>query len=266
VTADGDIGGVMRWIPRLPGLGDWGRVVDWRRAQLASLRRQVEVHTRSELTGDDVLAYGAAIVVVATGARWAADGLNPFSAGPLPGIEHVRALTPEQVMVEGAPLEEGTPVTVLDCEGYFVGAGLAERTALAGHPTTLVTPFEPAAPWCDQTLEGPRLRARLAELGVVVRSSTMPSDARDLGSETVILATQRVSNDGLALALEHRRAEWATSGVELVVSTGDCVAPRLIADAIFDGHRVGREIDSGDPSRALPWLRERPLVAAPPSA
>ncbi len=48
--------------------------------------------------------------------------------------------------------------------------------------------------------------------------------------------------------------------MEAVHAIGDCVAPRLIADAIFDGHRLAREIDSPDPSRPLPYLRERPLV------
>jgi dimethylamine/trimethylamine dehydrogenase len=44
------------------------------------------------------------------------------------------------------------------------------------------------------------------------------------------------------------------------------VAPRLIADAIFDGHRLAREIDSPDPERPLPYLRERPLMAGTPAA
>jgi dimethylamine/trimethylamine dehydrogenase len=47
---------------------------------------------------------------------------------------------------------------------------------------------------------------------------------------------------------------------------GDCVAPRLIADAIWDGHRLGREIDSADPARPLPHLRERPGLEADPLA
>jgi dimethylamine/trimethylamine dehydrogenase len=47
-----------------------------------------------------------------------------------------------------------------------------------------------------------------------------------------------------------------------VYRIGDCVAPRLIADAIFDGHRLGREIDSPHPEQPLPYLRERPLVSA----
>jgi electron transfer flavoprotein alpha subunit len=44
---------------------------------------------------------------------------------------------------------------------------------------------------------------------------------------------------------------------------GDCVAPRLLAEAIFDGHRLAREIESADPDVALPYLRERPLQEPP---
>ncbi|MGH3267231.1 MAG: hypothetical protein ACRDNS_35210, partial [Trebonia sp.] len=46
-------------------------------------------------------------------------------------------------------------------------------------------------------------------------------------------------------------------GGPAVYAIGDCVAPRLIADCIFDGHRLAREIDSDDPRRPLPFRRER---------
>ena len=61
----------------------------------------------------------------------------------------------------------------------------------------------------------------------------------------------------------HDPAALAAAGVEALYRIGDCVAPRLIADAIFDGHRLAREIDSDDPSQPLPYLRERPLMTSP---
>jgi dimethylamine/trimethylamine dehydrogenase len=36
--------------------------------------------------------------------------------------------------------------------------------------------------------------------------------------------------------------------------------PRAIADVIFDGHRLGREIDSPDPSRPLDFIREHRVL------
>ena len=46
--------------------------------------------------------------------------------------------------------------------------------------------------------------------------------------------------------------------IEAVYRIGDCVAPRLIAECVFDGHRLAREIDSPDPRMPLPFLRELP--------
>jgi dimethylamine/trimethylamine dehydrogenase len=34
----------------------------------------------------------------------------------------------------------------------------------------------------------------------------------------------------------------------------------VVADAIFDGHRLAREIDSVNPAEPLPYRRERALV------
>ena len=44
--------------------------------------------------------------------------------------------------------------------------------------------------------------------------------------------------------------------IEALYRIGDCVAPRLIADCIFDGHRLAREIDTENPAVPLPYLRE----------
>ena len=67
-----------------------------------------------------------------------------------------------------------------------------------------------------------------------------------------MLVTQRRSDDALYHALVADPGD-----VEGVYRVGDCVAPRILADAIFDGHRLAREIDQPDPAVALPWLRER---------
>ena len=37
VEAEAEIGGRLRWTRRLPTLGDWGRIVDWRAIQLDKL-------------------------------------------------------------------------------------------------------------------------------------------------------------------------------------------------------------------------------------
>ena len=77
-----------------------------------------------------------------------------------------------------------------------------------------------------------------------------------------MLVTQRLSDDALYLDLTADPDALAEAGIDAVYRVGDCVAPRLIADAIFDGHRLAREIDGPDPAVALPYLRERPLIGA----
>src|SRR5262249_57715767 len=84
VEAEPEIGGRLRWTRRLPTLGDWGRIIDWRAVQLARLPG-VEVITGRRLRAADVLDYGAEVVVIATGSSWRADGTQPGYAGPMPG-------------------------------------------------------------------------------------------------------------------------------------------------------------------------------------
>jgi dimethylamine/trimethylamine dehydrogenase len=51
-----------------------------------------------------------------------------------------------------------------------------------------------------------------------------------------------------------------SEGVTGFYRIGDCVAPRLVADCIFDGHRLAREIDSENPEVPLPFKRERHVI------
>jgi dimethylamine/trimethylamine dehydrogenase len=266
VDAADEVGGLLRWVPRLPGLSEWGRLLDWRLGQLAQLPN-VEVETGAALDAAAVAASGADIVVVATGSEWAGDGRNGVTRGPLPGADAAlpHVLVPEQVMLAGKR-PPGERVVVYDCEGYYAGAGMAELLRGEGHDVELVTSCEKVAPLCDETLEGPLLRRHLHDMGVRmragaslaevaaggVRGETDLGDPFEIACDAVVLVTQRVSREALYLDVRGPR----------VYRIGDCVAPRLIADAIWDGHRLGREIDSPDPAFPLPHRRERPAVPA----
>jgi dimethylamine/trimethylamine dehydrogenase len=274
VDAASEPGGAMRWIPNLPGLGEWRRVVNWRVVQIAQLR-SLELICGSELDAGSVREYGAELVILATGARWASDGVSAAThaeiEGAQPGLPHL--LTPEQIMVQGRR-PPGERVVVYDADGYFMGAGIAELLAGEGHRVQLVTNFDQIAPTCDNTLEGPLLRQRLFDSGVMMRrgvtlNAVESGVARgrdefdqpvELAADGFVLVTQRRSDDALYRELVADPAALAAEGIGAVYRIGDCVAPRLIADAIFDGHRMGREIDTQDPSLPLPYLRERATV------
>ena len=274
VDAEPEIGGIVRWVPLLPGLGEWARVLNWRRIQLSKLRN-VEVVTGARLDARTVREYGAEIVVIATGARWAGNGLNRVTHEPVPGADaslpHV--LTPEQIMLEGkAP--PGERVVVYDGEGYFTATCLAEKLAVEGRRVELATCFDGIAPFSHETLEDAFVRRRLHDLrvgmhaGVTLRAIEPGRVAGEdefgepveLAADAVVLVTQRLSTEELYLELSSDREALAAEGVESLYRIGDCVAPQLIADAIFDGHRLAREIDAEDPAWPLPWKRERPLL------
>ena len=76
-------------------------------------------------------------------------------------------------------------------------------------------------------------------------------------ADGVVLVTQQVSDDALYRELVGDQAALAAAGIEAVYRIGDCLAPRMISEAIFDGHRLAREIDGPDPTIALSFDRER---------
>jgi dimethylamine/trimethylamine dehydrogenase len=268
-----EVGGHFRWVPRLPGLAEWIRVIDYRKTTAARLRNLAVVRNKY-LSAEDVLDYGARRVIVATGSHWASDGINFATQGPIPGadanLDHV--LTPEQIMAEGASVD-GDRVLIYDCEGYFVGVSLAERFALEGKQVSLVTPLDTPAPYLEYTGEGQLLIPRLHELGVQITVGHVIDAISDDGArghlgkhpptevawdaDAVVLVTQRVPNNDLYRTLAAEPNHLREAGIEELYRIGDCFAPRpQVADAIFDGHRLAREIDSDDPSRPLPWIRE----------
>jgi dimethylamine/trimethylamine dehydrogenase len=237
----------------------------------------VEWIPRTRLDAAAVRDYGAAIVIVATGSRWATDGLNSATHDAIPGADaslpHV--LTPEQLMLDGKR-PPGERVLVWDCEGYFVGTGLAERLALDGHSVDLATSLHVIAPYTDETLEGPQVRQRLHEVGVRqhrgvqlvevapggVRATNEFGEPFELEIDALVLVTQRLSDDALYHELVSDPDALAAEGIEAVYRIGDCVSPRIIAEAVFDGHRLAREIDADDPAGPLPYRRERLVLGS----
>jgi len=269
VEAAPDLGGHLRWMRRLPTLGGLGRVADWRITQLAKLDNVAVIPGR-RLTAADILDYGADIVIVATGASWRGDGLQPATHEPITGANASLpfVLTPEQIMTEDRK-PAGHHVVVYDCDGYLVGPGIAERLRLDGYAVTIVTPFDVVSPVSDDTLEGTFLRQHLHELGIAVRPgvivrSVSPDRAAgadqlgesvEIACDSVVMVTQRVSDAGLWDELAADPATTASAGIRGLYRIGDGVAPRMTAEAVFDGHRLAMEIDSVNPAVALPVNR-----------
>jgi dimethylamine/trimethylamine dehydrogenase len=277
VEAEDELGGAMRWIARLPGLGEWGRVVDYRRIQIQKLKN-LEFIPRTRLDATAVAEYGAEIVVMATGSRWAGDGLNGWTRDVIPGADASlpHCLTPEQVMVQGLR-PPGEHVLVYDCEGYFMGASLAEKLVRDGQRVTLVTPYPTVGPYMAFTTEAIYMHKLLRHLGVelvteqvlgrieagAVTGGTPSHPARSVwDADSVVLVTQRVSSDAIYRDLRSAPDRLEREGITGLYRIGDCIEPRLIAECIFDGHRLAREIDSDDPAKPRATIRENLVLGA----
>lgn len=159
-------------------------------------------------------------------------------------------------------------VIVYDTDGYLVGPAIAEQLAGEGFAVDYVSPFKSVAPsaW---SLDGGILRRHLRALGVREHLETRvlavsragveiadPFDELATLDAAIVLVTQRLSEDGLYRDLVDDPDALAAAGIAGVHRVGDCVTPRWLADAVFDGHRLAREIDDDDPDVPRPYRRE----------
>jgi dimethylamine/trimethylamine dehydrogenase len=160
-----------------------------------------------------------------------------------------------------------------------VAAGLADMLSSRGKRVTVMTHLPVFAPYTHLTLESTFFGRKLHEQGVSLMTNTLPArcapegvwahsvyateaEAQLYPADAIVLVTQRSSDTGLYRALKDLGPEaLAAEGVTGLFRIGDCVAPRIVAEAVFDGHRLAREIDSDDPAMPRPYLRERLVVS-----
>lgn len=274
VDAADAVGGLMRWVPRLPGLHEWGRFLDYRISQLERLPG-VQVILNTHLSADDVLEYGASTVIVATGAAWDPTGRGTYSPQAVPGaLDSGIVTTPDQVMTEGIEFS-GKKVVVFDADRYYMGQSITERIAAQGNQVVLVSSEQDVQGYMRLTGEGQPQIERLLALGVEIRPFSLVTDVDKGGvtvqdrltaaearvdADVVVMVTQRVPLADLYYDLESREHDLTEAGITKLVHIGDCLIPRPIADAAFDGHRVAREVESEDPNVPMRIIRERRVL------
>ncbi len=261
------LGGRVTRESRLPGLGAWVRVRDYRLNQLNKMQN-VQVLRGSRVTAGEVLEFGANRVVLATGSRWRRDGVGRANNRPIPGFEPPHCvLTPEDLM-DGAAITG--PVVVFDDDHYYLGAVFAEKLRAEGHEVVLVTPSDRVSAWTVNTLEQHAVQRRIMDLGIDVRTSrnvvefdgsqivlecTYTERRTTLRAAAIVTVTSRLPHDELANALNGNPESIAACGIVSITSIGDCLAPSTIAAAVYAGHRHAREFDRA-PGDGVPFQRE----------
>ena len=255
--AERDLGGRVSKESRLPGLAEWRRVRDWRVSQLGKLDN-VEVFPESTMSAADVFEVEAEHVVVATGARWATDGVGRHRDTPIEAAPGARVHSVDDVL-EGKETPSGR-VLIYDDDHYYLGPVLALALRWRGQDVVLVTPAGRVGQWSTFTWEQDSACAALIDAEVEIVTNRILEGVEEgcarvacvfTGRETTISAdwvlplTQREPNDGLYRDI---LARSEASGLKSVRRIGDCEAPGIIASAVYSGHRIAREMNgTGEP-------------------
>jgi len=246
----------------LPGLATWRRVLDYRLTGLAKLPN-ASIFLESDMTADDVLAFGAERVVIATGSDWVANSYDAQLESPGPLFEGSGIYTPEDIFA-ARPI--AGPVAVFDYDNYMMGGCIAEALSARGLPVTYITTAGQVSAWSFMTNEQPNITAALHRRGIAMRTrqnvlgftgsglscaDLSTGEISTLACRSLVVVGMRRPRVALYEALLARSAEWQAAGLRSVDRIGDALAPGAIVHAIHSGHLYARTLDAPRPD--LPY-------------
>ena len=264
--AERDLGGRVSKESRLPGLAQWRRVRDWRVSQLARLDN-VDVFPGSPMNAADIFEVDAEHVLVATGARWATDGVGRHRDTPVETAPGARVLSVDEVL-EGKETPSGRAL-IYDDDHYYLGPALALELRRRGLDVVLLTPAGRVGQWSAFTSEQNAACAALIDAnveivtnrileGVAERSARAACVFRGremtISADWILPLTRREPNDGLYFELLARGESGQLKSVRRI---GDCEAPGIMASAVYSGHRIARHMSGSGEALSEETRRER---------
>ena len=269
--ASGELGGRIAKESQLTGLSAWRRVADYRIYDLQQ-RANVQTYLQSRLDAGSVIELGIANIFIATGASWRRDGIGRTSRRPLEIAPDMKILTPDDIMATPLPMDG--PVLIYDDDQIYLGGVIARHLADQGHEVIFVTPAPMVSPWCENTLEQPRIQRGLIDSGVHIHCNQKLSEigaqhcritcvysdqVEKIPCASVILITERLRQSKLFEELEKIKSA-GTSPLETLELIGDAASPGLIADAVYAGHMAARNFEK-DPEEIAAQLFTREITS-----
>src|SRR5581483_2766681 len=253
-----ELGGQVNLIPRTPGRDEFGWITRDLEVQLR--KAGVDVRLGTEATPELVRGLQPDGVIVATGAlpsRTGFSSVNPL-VERLPGVDQDNVLTGWDILLGSGAV--GERVVVLDDDGSRYAAGVAEVLLDAAKQVELVSRWPALFPGTMTTLDMPHVYGRLLGKGLSYRLNSWARsiDGNDvsifnlytgagesLTADTVVLVTGQKANDELYFALK--------GTIHDLHRIGDCLAPRKLDHAIYEGELAGRELwENGPGDRISP--------------
>jgi dimethylamine/trimethylamine dehydrogenase len=89
--------------------------------------------------------------------------------------------------------------------------------------------------------------------GIVVTSDEI-SRPTEHDLDGIVLVSHQVSDDRLYRELAGDSGRLREHGIDQLLRAGECISPLSLSDAVFDGHRLAREIDTENPAIPLALL------------
>jgi 2,4-dienoyl-CoA reductase-like NADH-dependent reductase (Old Yellow Enzyme family)/thioredoxin reductase len=245
-----ELGGHVRSFSKLPGRAPFYGVSLWLAGQAhkngAEIRLATEV--RPESIDEVIAAEWPEHVVVATGARYLADGFQGQTAAPLPGHETGNCVAWDDVAL-GRQTPTGNVLVIDDLQDAaapLTACKLAEEEA----SVHLVTRWPMFGMETIPEVYFIWIQSRLYEAGVEMTTDHFveqidgsrvtlfnvyaPDRKLEVEADWIVMATGRRSENALYHALRER-------GVS-VEAIGDAVAPRGTYEAVYEGHRAARKL------------------------
>lgn len=245
--ASSRLGGNFRLAGLQPRRGQILELLEWYERQLGKLGVDVRLNTFME--ADDVAAFAADAIILATGSLPPETGFQKAlpAMDSLQGIERGGVYSIEAVMAR--QVRPGHQVLLIDEGGGWRGCGTAWKLAEEGHQVTILSPDPLIGKELQRTAADAPLRKVLRTLGVTWRLEVSVTEWHGDGASVLDHTTgqtDRVAGDALVVAATNMAADWLASDLRKAgipfVAIGDCAAPRQAPYAFHEGRKAGLQL------------------------
>jgi 2,4-dienoyl-CoA reductase-like NADH-dependent reductase (Old Yellow Enzyme family)/thioredoxin reductase len=243
------VGGQVRLASLLPGREEFGLAIDYWEGQLQKLN--VEVLLNKEATESDILNGPYDSVVIATGSTADRSGFSPiFSVeSRIQGLEGNEIVCTVDEIVSGVK-KAGYNVVVYDDQGDIKGVSVAEMLLNEDREVEVVSRLDMLGQFVDvMTRVAAQIRVfrknvkftpdniikRINERELTLMNIYSGIESKRTEVDTLVLITWRHANKSLYDSLRGK----FNGGLYCI---GDAVSPRTVEEAVYEGHKVGREI------------------------
>jgi 2,4-dienoyl-CoA reductase-like NADH-dependent reductase (Old Yellow Enzyme family) len=212
----------------------------------------VDVQLGREMSADEVREFGADLAVIATGSDFDKGGWSIFMPGRegIPGADQAHVLTPAEAIED--PSRCGERVVIFDENADHLPNGLALLLTGLGKKVEIISSQMFAGQGLMVTNDLAWVYPKLVEAGVDITAqhaigqinadsvdvmSIWGAGERNIPADTVVLCMTRHAETGL---YDELAADHDGFAVERI---GDCVSPREVDDAIYEGAALGRRVE-----------------------